>query len=115
MLRSERQPNGVFNVPEYGTVKDPDQFRALYRYSPYHNVRDRVNYPSVLFLTGANDPRVNPMNSRKMTARLQAANGKPDEVLLRTSAASGHGLGTPLSELIEQDVDVYTFLFTKLR
>ena len=114
MLRAELEPNGVFNVPEYGTVKDPEQFRVLYRYSPYHNVRDGVRYPSVLLLTGTNDARVNPMNSRKMTARLQAATGDPDEVLLRTSAAAGHGLGSALSQLIEQDVDIYTFLFSKL-
>jgi prolyl oligopeptidase len=54
------------------------------------------------------------MHSRKMTARLQKASGQPDEVLLRTSAAAGHGMGTALSEMIEQDVDVYTFLFAKL-
>ena len=101
-------------VPEYGALKDPDQFRVLYRYSPYHNVKDGVKYPSVLFLTGANDVRVNPMNSRKMAARLQAATGNSSQVLLRTSAASGHGHGTALSEQIEQDVDIYTFLFDEL-
>jgi prolyl oligopeptidase len=112
MLRLELDPNGVFNVPEYGTVKDPEQFRALYAYSPYHHVRDGVAYPAVLFLTGANDPRVNPMQSRKMTARLQAAGAR---VLLRTSATSGHGYGTRLDDQIEQEVDVLAFLFDQLR
>jgi prolyl oligopeptidase len=73
MLRVELAPNGQFNVPEFGTVKDPEQFRAMYAYSPYHRVEAGIAYPSVLFLTGANDPRVDPMHSRKMTARLQAA------------------------------------------
>ena len=74
MLRVELDPNGAFNVTEYGTVKDPDQFKALYAYSPYHHVKDGTAYPAILFLTGENDHRVNPMQSRKMTARLQAAN-----------------------------------------
>jgi prolyl oligopeptidase len=113
MLRVELSPNGAFNVPEFGTVKDEPQFRAMYAYSPFHHVQDRVKYPAVLFLTGANDPRVDPMQSRKMTARLQAAtSGRP--VLLRTSGSSGHGLDTPLSERIEEEVDVYAFLFAEL-
>ena len=68
MLRSEAiTANAVFNIPEFGTVKDAEQFKALYAYSPYHHVIDGTAYPAVLFLTGANDPRVNPANSRKMT------------------------------------------------
>jgi len=114
MLRVELSANGVFNITEFGTVKDADQFRALLAYSPYHHVEDGVKYPSVLFLTGANDPRVDPMQSRKMTARLQAAAPSNVQVLLRTSANSGHGAGTGLSELIEQTVDVFAFLFDQL-
>jgi prolyl oligopeptidase len=112
MLRVELSPNGAFNIPEYGTVKDPDQFRALHAYSPYHRVADGRGYPAVLFLTGANDPRVDPMQSRKMAARLQAAGASP--VLLRTSGASGHGYGTPLDERIEAEADVLSFLFERL-
>jgi prolyl oligopeptidase len=113
MLRVELSPNGAFNVPEFGTVQDSLQFSAMYAYSPYHHVQDGTRYPAVLFMTGANDPRVDPMHSRKMTARLQVA-GAP-VVLLRTSANSGHGGGTPLDEQIEQEVDVYSFLFDALR
>src|ERR1044072_1532979 len=111
-LRNELDPNGEFNVPEYGTVKDAEQFRALHAYSPYHGVRDGVAYPPMLLLTGANAPRVNPMHSRKMAARLQAAGAR---ALLRTSATSGHGIDTGLDEQIEQDVDVLAFLFDRLR
>jgi prolyl oligopeptidase len=111
MLRVELSPNGVFNIPEFGTVKDADQFRALYAYSPFHNVKDKQRYPAVLFLTGANDPRVDALQSRKMTARLQAANASDEPILLRTSSNTGHGGDTPLSERIEQTVDVYSFLF----
>ena len=101
-------------MTEFGTVKDRAQFKALYAYSPYHHVKDGTRYPPVLFLTGANDPRVDPMHSRKMTARLQAASAGTGTVLLRTSAGSGHGIGTALSEAIEQQTDVYAFLFKEL-
>jgi prolyl oligopeptidase len=114
MLRVETFPNGVFNVTEFGTVKEKDQFQALYAYSPYHHVKDGTDYPSVLFLTGANDGRVDPMNSRKMTARLQAATHSDRPILLRTSSTSGHGIGTALNERIEQDADVFSFLLDQL-
>lgn len=114
MLRVELSPNGAFNVTELGTVKNSEQFFSMHAYSPYHHVKDGTRYPSVLFLTGANDPRVDPMQSRKMTARLQAAGGGAGTVLLRTSSNSGHGIGTALSEAIEQEVDVNSFLFDRL-
>lgn len=112
MLRVELSPNGAFNVTEFGTVKELDQFRALYAYSPYHHVRDGVQYPAILFQTGANDPRVDPANSRKMTARLQAS-GTKQPVLLLTSSTSGHGIGTSLGERVAQQVDVEVFLFAQ--
>ena len=114
MLRNELDPNGSFNTTEYGTVKDPDQFKALYAYSPYHRVQDGTNYPAILFLTGENDHRVNPMQSRKMTARLQAANASGYPILLRTTASAGHGIGTALDEQIEERADVFSFLFDQL-
>lgn len=114
MLRVELSANGVFNISEFGTVANSEQFRALFAYSPYHHVQDGSKYPSVLFLTGANDPRVDPMQSRKMTARLQAAAPSGVPILLRTSSNSGHGAGTGLSERIEQTVDVFAFLFDQL-
>ena len=114
MLRVELTPNGEFNIPEFGTVKNPAQFRALYAYSPYHNVKDGKAYPSVLFLTGANDPRVDPMHSRKMTARLQEATSSDRPVLLRTSSKTGHGSGTPLTEQIDRSVHYHSFLLNEL-
>jgi prolyl oligopeptidase len=114
MLRVELDPNGAFNVTEFGTVTDPEQFQALYAYSPYHRVADGTAYPAVLFLTGDNDGRVNPAHSRKMTARLQAATSSGLPVLLRTSASSGHGIGTSLNERIAEETDVYAFLFDQL-
>jgi prolyl oligopeptidase len=114
MLRVELTPNGAFNVPEYGSVEDEAQLRALLAYSPYHHVKDGVAYPPVLMPTGANDPRVDPMHSRKMVARLQAASGGSGLVLLRASAGSGHGIGTPLDERIAVEADVLAFLFAQL-
>ncbi len=114
MLRVELDPNGAFNVTEFGTVKDPAQFEALYAYSPYHHVREGTAYPAVLFLTGENDHRVNPMNSRKMTAMLQAATSSHLPILLRTTSSAGHGMGTALDERIEQNADVLSFLFVQL-
>ncbi len=114
MVRVERDPNGTFNVTEYGSVRDPEQFRALYAYSPYHHVKDGTAYPAVFLLTGDNDGRVNPAHSRKMTARLQAATSSGRPILLRTTSAAGHGFGTAASERIEQEADVFAFLFDQL-
>ena len=114
MLRVELDPNGAFNVTEFGTVKDSEQFKALYAYSPYHHVKDGTAYPAILLPTGENDHRVNPMQSRKMTARLQAASSSDHPILLRTTSSAGHGMGTALDEEIEQNADVFSFLFDQL-
>ena len=115
MLRVELDPNGAFNVTEFGTVKDPEQFKALYAYSPYHHVKAGTAYPAILMPTGENDHRVNPMQSRKMIALLQASTSSDRPILLRTSSSAGHGLiGASLDEQIEQDTDVFSFLFDQL-
>jgi prolyl oligopeptidase len=115
MLRVELAPNGAFNVTEFGTVKDPEQFKALYAYSPYHHVVDGTKYPSILMMTGANDGRVAPYHSRKMVARLDEANKSQNPILLRTSTSAGHGIGTALNERIKQLADMYAFLFAQLQ
>lgn len=114
MVRVELDPNGSFNTTEFGTVKNPEQFKALYAYSPYHHVRKGAAYPAMLMLTGATDGRVNPMHSRKFTAALQAATNSSHPVLLRTSANSGHGIGSSLSERIAEQTDMLAFLFDQL-
>jgi prolyl oligopeptidase len=115
MMRAELDPNGAFNITEYGTVKDPDQFKALYAYSPYHHVKDGTAYPAILMPTGENDHRVNPMQSRKMIARLQAATSSDHPILLRTSSTAGHGsIGASLDEQLELQADVFSFLFDQL-
>jgi prolyl oligopeptidase len=114
MLRVERDPNGAFNVTEFGSVRDPAQFRALHDYSPYHRAKDGGDYPAVLLLTGEHDGRANPAHSRKMTARLQAVTASKRPVLLRTRAHTGHGPGTALTDRIQELADVYAFLFDRL-
>jgi len=114
MLRVELDPNGEFNVTEFGTVKNREQFKALYAYSPYHHVKNGTRYPAILLPTGENDHRVNPMQSRKMTARLQSAANSDHRILLRTSSTAGHGFGTALDEYVEEEADVFSFLFDQL-
>jgi len=114
MLRVELDPNGSFNTTEFGSVKERDQFKALYAYSPYHHVKDGTAYPAVLFPCGENDGRVNPAQSRKMTARLQAATSSGLPILLRTTATAGHGMGSSLSDRVAEQADIYAFLFAEL-
>lgn len=114
MVRVELDPNGSFNTTEFGTVKDPDQFRALFAYSPYHHVQAGTAYPSILMMTGATDGRVNPLHSRKMAAALQAATSSDRPILLRTDRKSGHGQGSSLATRIEEQTDQLTFLFDQL-
>jgi prolyl oligopeptidase len=114
MLRVELDPNGSFNVTEFGTVKDPALFKAMYAYSPYHHVKAGTKYPAVLFVTGDNDHRVNPAHSRKMTAELQAATTSGLPVMLRTNSNAGHGISTDKDEALEENADIYSFLFAQL-
>ena len=114
LLQVELAPNGAFNVTEFGRVKDPAQFKALYAYSPYYHVVDGTKYPSILFMTGANGGRVAPYHSSKMVERLDDANKSANPILLRTGTSAGHGIGTALSERIKQLADQYSFLFAQL-
>ena len=113
MLRVELSPNGTFNVTEFGTVKEADQLNALYAYSPYHHVRDGSQYPAILLTTGDNDARVDPMQSRKMAARLQAS-GTKQPVLLRTSSTAGHGIGSSVDDNVALWTDIDAFLLKEL-
>ncbi len=109
-----RTPNGVFNTTEFGSPDDPQQLRAMMAYSPYHHLVDGTAYPAVLLLTGDNDGRVDPMNSRKFAARLQAATGSSRPILLRTTSSAGHGIGTALSEAVAAQTDAFAFLWREL-
>jgi prolyl oligopeptidase len=114
MLRVELDPNGLFNTTEFGSVKDPGQFKALYAYSPYHHVTDGTAYPAIFMATGATDGRVNPAHSRKMIARLQNATSSGRPILLSINTHAGHGIGSALSIRVNQQADYLSFLFDQL-
>ena len=110
-LRFEFSANGVPNIPEFGTVKKEDEFKALLAMSPYHHVKDGVAYPAVLLLTGINDPRVDAWEAGKMAARLQAATSSDKPILLRIDYDAGHGFGSTKKSQYEERADVLAFLF----
>ena len=106
-MRSELMESGPANIPEFGTVKDPDGFKGLYAMDAYQHVKPNTAYPAVLLTTGANDPRVAPWQAAKMAARLQASTNSGKPVLLRVDYDAGHGLGSTKSqrdiELADED------------
>lgn len=110
MVRMETTANGVPNVPEFGSTRTPDGFRALLQMSAYHHVRDGAAYPAVLLLHGANDTRVDPWHSAKMAARLQAATASGRPVLLRLDFDAGHGIGSTKGQRFEQLADGIAFV-----
>ncbi|MGC2273062.1 MAG: prolyl oligopeptidase family serine peptidase [Candidatus Sulfotelmatobacter sp.] len=105
-------------IPEYGSADNPEQFKWLYAYSPYHHVKAGVEYPAILFMTADTDTRVDPMHARKMTAEMQgeAKNGtsRTRPILLRIESKAGHGAGKPVTKQIEEYTDIYSFLFWQL-
>jgi prolyl oligopeptidase len=110
MLRYHLFTVGRFWVPEYGSADDPAQFEYLFRYSPLHNVRDGVRYPPILITTADTDDRVAPGMAKKFAARLQAAGGG-GPVLIRVETKAGHGAGKPVTKIVEEDADIFAFLF----
>jgi prolyl oligopeptidase len=114
LLRVELTPNGAFNTPEFGTVTDPARFPWMLAQSPYHNVRKGVAYPAVLMTTGENDPRVDPYNSRKMIAVLQADSSSPYPILLLQKRGEGHGIGNSSQQVVDATAERYTFFWSQL-
>ncbi len=101
-------------VPEYGSSDDPEQFKYIYAYSPYHHVKAGTKYPAVLFISGDSDTRVAPLHARKMTALLQASQGGDKPILLHYDTKAGHSGGTPVSKQIENSTDEIMFLLWQL-
>jgi prolyl oligopeptidase len=97
MVRYERFDQAIKWRQEYGTVDDPDDFQALYAYSPYHHILEDVDYPAAMFATGDKDDRCNPAHVRKMAARLQGRSAQRAPVIVDYSAERGHAPSMPLS------------------
>ena len=113
-IRAETTTNGVPNIKEFGTVTEEAGFHALLAMSSYNNVRDDVEYPAVMLTHGFNDPRVEPWQSGKMAARLQAATGSDNPVLLRVDFQAGHGIGSTRNQYLQERADQFAFLFSRL-
>lgn len=110
MLRFDQFTAGRFWVDDYGSSSDPEQFKALYAYSPYHNIASGKDYPAVLVTTADTDDRVVPGHSFKYAAALQAADTGNAPKLIRIETRAGHGAGTPVQMLIDLYADQWAFL-----
>jgi len=115
MLRFQHFTAGRFWTDDYGSADDPDEFRALHAYSPYHNIAAGVCYPPVLATTADTDDRVVPGHSFKYIARLQQAQGCENPVLIRVETRAGHGAGKPTQMIIEEYADRWAFLAEHLQ
>ena len=110
LLRFHKFTIGWAWTSDYGNPDDPEDFKTLYAYSPYHNLKDGTKYPATLLTTSDHDDRVVPGHSFKFAARLQAAQEGDAPVLIRIQTKAGHGMGRPTKFLIEENADVYAFL-----
>ncbi len=114
MLRFHKFTIGWAWVSDYGSPDDPEEFRALYAYSPYHNLRPGTAYPATFITTGDHDDRVVPAHSFKFAAALQAAQAGPEPILIRIDTRAGHGAGKPTAKRIEEAADILSFLVREL-
>jgi prolyl oligopeptidase len=115
MLRFQKFTAGRFWTDDYGSSDNPEEFKALYAYSPYHNIKDGVKYPATLITTADTDDRVVPGHSFKFTAALQHAQAGPAPILARIETRAGHGAGKPTAKQIEEVADQWAFLVKNLQ
>ena len=115
MLRFQKFTIGWAWISEYGSSEDPQQFKALFAYSPLHNLRPRTRYPATLITTADHDDRVVPAHSYKFAAALQAAQSSTTPVLIRIETQAGHGAGKPTSKVLEEVTDQWSFLVHTLK
>jgi prolyl oligopeptidase len=113
MLRYQKFLVGSYWKTEYGASEQEKQFAYLLKYSPYHRVKAGTAYPAVMFFTGDNDTRVDPLHARKMAALLQSASSSGRPILLRYSLSGGHSAGVSVEQQIQDDADQLTFLCTE--
>jgi prolyl oligopeptidase len=109
-VRFETTPNGVNNTPEFGSCETEAGFQALYEMDSFLHVRDGVNYPAMLITHGITDPRVEPWQSAKFAARVQAASASGKPVLLRMDYEAGHGIGSTKTQIIQERADIFAFM-----
>ena len=114
MMRYHLFSVGRYWITEYGDPGKAKEFEFLIKYSPYHNVKDGVRYPAILLTTAESDSRVDPAHAMKMTARLQAATGSENPVLLRFETKAGHGIGAPIQKVVDEYADYLSFIAWRL-
>lgn len=114
MLRFHKFTIGWAWKTDFGSSEDSTEFKAIYKYSPLHNIKEGINYPATLITTGDHDDRVVPAHSYKFVATLQEKYRGNNPMLIRIDTNAGHGAGKPISKLIDEQADIFTFLFYNL-
>ncbi|MGE0492581.1 MAG: prolyl oligopeptidase family protein [Vulcanimicrobiota bacterium] len=114
MLRYDQFGIAQLWVPEYGTSANETQFSYIKDYSPYQHVKNGVDYPATLFMSGARDSRTDPLHARKMAAEMQGGHTGPDPIMLRVEENAGHGAGKPIGKQIEAEADKWAFLYDQM-
>ncbi|GAB4147573.1 MAG: prolyl oligopeptidase family serine peptidase [Planctomycetaceae bacterium] len=115
MLRFHKFTAGRFWTDDYGSADNPQEFKALFAYSPYHNLKPNTSYPPTLITTADTDDRVVPGHSFKFAARLQEYHTGTAPVLIRIETRAGHGAGKPTAKIIEEVADKWAFLVKVLK
>ncbi len=113
MLRYQKFEMGRLWTTEYGSAEKAKDFAYLLKYSPYQNVKPGEKYPAIMFFTGDNDTRVDPLHARKMTALMQADSGGDRPILLHYSLKGGHSSGVSLTQLVADQADELAFLWNE--
>ncbi len=111
MLRYHKFTIGWSWVTDYGNSENKEQFEYIYKYSPIHNIKQNVEYPAIMVTTADHDDRVVPAHSFKYIATLQEKYKGQNPVLIRIETKAGHGAGKPTSKMIDEAVDIYSFIF----
>ncbi len=114
MLRFQKFTAGRFWVDDYGSAENPEEFPALLKYSPYHNIKGGIQYPATMITTADTDDRVVPGHSFKFAAQLQASQSGTAPTLIRIETSAGHGAGKPTAKIIEESSDELAFLVKSL-
>jgi prolyl oligopeptidase len=110
MLRFHKFTIGWAWCSEYGSPENEEEFKALYAYSPLHNLKPGISYPATMITTADHDDRVVPAHSFKFAAALQEAHVGEKPVLIRIETKAGHGAGKPTAKIIEEIADEWAYL-----
>jgi len=114
MIRFDKFTVGHWWADEYGDVNDSLSFSKIHNYSPYHNIKENINYPAMLLVTSENDDRVPPFNSYKFAAKLQSRAAQKNPIILKVEKNSGHNGATTLLSRIQAKADIYGFIVNEL-